>query len=38
MAKRGAATLALAARVPLVPAFFQGPKHRSKSRISCTAS
>ncbi len=25
--KRGAATLALHARVPLVPAFYQGPKH-----------
>src|SRR3984893_11081145 len=32
--KRGAATLALHARVPLVPAFYQGPKHIQVSHLA----
>ena len=31
--KRGAATVALHARVPLVPAFYQGPKHMHIAHI-----
>jgi 1-acyl-sn-glycerol-3-phosphate acyltransferase len=31
--KRGAATVALHARVPLVPAFYQGPKHMGITHI-----
>jgi 1-acyl-sn-glycerol-3-phosphate acyltransferase len=31
--KRGAATVALHARVPLVPAFYQGPKHMDIAHI-----
>ena len=31
--KRGAATVALHARVPLVPAFFQGPKHMQVAHL-----
>ena len=31
--KRGAATIALHARVPLVPAFYQGPKHMQVAHL-----
>jgi len=33
MAKRGAATVALRAGVPLVPAFFQGPKQMQVAHL-----
>ena len=33
MAKRGAATVALRVRAPLVPAFFQGPKQMQVAHL-----